>query len=216
MAYSFFGMALLGLGVAAGSLLLDPTGSAPVAQAAPDAHVRLAQNAAGDTAPVTDAPDGEAVVPAPLSSSQLPGGANSLQEGYQDWQVVCAAVDEGRQCAMIQQQSDERSGQRVLAVELTREEGATQGTLVLPFGLDLAHGAQLRIDEQEPMDTLPFSTCLPAGCLVPLPLNDTTLEALRTGKTLSINLRSQDSQDLAFSVSLNGFPQALDRIVELN
>lgn len=46
-------------------------------------------------------------------SSTLPGGASSLQETYQDWQVACVMVDKGRTCTMAQQQA-RKTGQRVL------------------------------------------------------------------------------------------------------
>lgn len=200
------GIVLAGLCVAAGTLLLDVAGPTPatahISQPTSDAHVSLALNEVGD--------------PAPLSSSQPPSRPDSLQEGYQDWQVVCASDDEGRQCAVIQQQADGRTKQRMLAVELTHQNGATQGALILPFGLDLTNGVQLRIDEQEHLEMLPFSTCLPGGCMVPLNLDEDNLAAMRSGQTIAINVRSHDSQDVAFSVSLQGFSQAWDRIRDLD
>src|SRR5215207_3100437 len=56
--------------------------------------------------------------PAPVSTSQLPGGATSLQETYSDWIVRCSASGGLKICALSQQQTDSKSGHRILAVEV--------------------------------------------------------------------------------------------------
>lgn len=38
----------------------------------------------------------------------------------------------------------------------------------MPFDLKLDQGTTVAIDEHTPLPALRFSTCLPAGCLVPL------------------------------------------------
>lgn len=109
--------------------------------------------------------------------------------------------------------------QRVLAAGLTAAEegGAANGVLVLPFGLRLDSGVRLAIDEGVQLDPLRFSTCLPAGCIVPLAFDAATVTALRAGTSASVSVTANDSgQELAFSISLNGFASALDRVAGLN
>lgn len=161
-----------------------------------------------------------AVTPAALaqdtSSSSLPGGASSLQETYQDWRVACRLIEATKRCALSQQQA-RQDGQRVLAIELQAgaDNGVT-GNLILPFGLLLDAGVTLQIDEQPAMAPLPFRTCLPAGCAVPITLDQAEVDALRAGTTLNLTAKAGDTeQDLALAISLNGFSTALDRIVEL-
>src|SRR5262245_19379174 len=97
----------------------------------------------------------------------LPGGASSLTETHGDWTVACALQDKALRCGLSQQQSDPKSRQRMLAVELAlAADGKADGALVLPFGLALDKGVVPRIDDGKPMQTLPFRTCLPAGCIV--------------------------------------------------
>ncbi|MBN9047563.1 MAG: invasion associated locus B family protein [Rhizobiales bacterium] len=64
----------------------------------------------------------------PLALAQatpfLPGGASSLQETYQDWQVACRIANGTRLCAISQQQT-QQNGQRVLAIELAAPRGST-------------------------------------------------------------------------------------------
>ncbi|RVA11946.1 invasion associated locus B family protein [Mesorhizobium sp. M7A.F.Ca.US.002.01.1.1] len=144
--------------------------------------------------------------------SGLPGGATSLQESYQDWNLICQTSGSTVACAVSQQQT-QQNGQRVMAVELRRNSDATlAGNLVLPFGLQLDAGATLQIDDSQPLEALRFSTCLPAGCIAPLTLDEGTVAALRAGSVLKIKVRSTDQKDVVLSVPLKGLAPALDRL----
>ncbi|HEX5500433.1 MAG TPA: invasion associated locus B family protein [Thermomicrobiales bacterium] len=142
----------------------------------------------------------------------LPGGATSLRETYQAWQVACAVQDKTKHCALLQQQT-EKNGLKVLTIQLTptADRGAS-GTLILPFGLLLSSGVKFQIDDKPAVDPLPFRTCLPAGCVVPLTFNAAILKMLRAGTVLKlIATQSANGQPFTFSVSLKGFAPALDR-----
>lgn len=148
---------------------------------------------------------------ASAQESTLPGGASSLQEAYQDWSLTCQGTPK-IVCSVSQQQS-QQNGQRVLAVELGKGEGGVvSGNLVLPFGLQLDSGAALQIDEGQVGEPMRFSTCLPAGCLVPLSFDANAITNLRTGTALKIKVKSADQKDLTLSVSLKGLAAALDRL----
>jgi invasion protein IalB len=143
----------------------------------------------------------------------LPGGASSLQEAYQDWSLACQSTP--RACVVSQQQA-QQNGQRVMAIELQRGEADNvSGNLVLPFGLLLDAGVTLQIDDGQAREPLRFSTCLPAGCLVPLGFDPEAVAALRVGTVLKINVKSADQKDVALSVSLKGLSAALDRLEAL-
>ena len=149
----------------------------------------------------------------------LPGGATSLNETHGDWRVQCATGTEPASaavtCSVLQEQTDNRSGQRVLAVQMIPSDGGTTGTLILPFGLALDNGVTLAVDEQAPMAPLRFSTCLPAGCLVPLTLDAATTEALRSGTSLKIAVTALGGEQANLTVSLNGLAGGLDRAAAL-
>ncbi|CDX33679.1 Invasion protein B homolog BAB1_0368 [Mesorhizobium sp. SOD10] len=145
----------------------------------------------------------------------LPGGASSLQETYQDWSLTCQSNASNVVCAISQQQT-QQNGQRILAVELRHNaDDSLAGTLILPFGLLLEAGATLQVDDGQPLEPLRFSTCLPAGCVVPLSFDEQTASALRAGSVLKVKLRSTDQKDLTLSVSLKGLAPALDRLKTL-
>lgn len=149
----------------------------------------------------------------------LPGGATSLREGYGDWVVSCAIATQNgasrKVCSLSQQQTNTQSHQRILALQLQPKASAVAGTLLLPFGLDLAKGVTLQIDGGAVMASLPFRTCLPAGCLVGLDFNAKSVAALRAGTNLKVNVFPVNGQAMTLSVSLNGFPKALDRTIAL-
>jgi len=148
----------------------------------------------------------------------LPGGATTLNETHGDWTVACTTPEGNVRCAISQIQINSQNRQRVLTVELTATEGgnAASGTLVMPFGLALDQGVVLSIDEGEFLPPLRFSTCLPAGCLVPLTFNADAVTAMRAGTALKVKAAANDSgQEVNFSISLSGFTSALARAAEL-
>ncbi len=146
----------------------------------------------------------------------LPGGASSLQETYDDWVVSCVQR-EGKHC-LLQHRQNQQNGQRILAIEVVAgADGTTAaGTLVLPFGLALDAGVSLQVDEKPAQAPLRFSTCLPAGCVVPLSFDDAFLAALRTGTTLKTMVKAADANEpISFSVPMKGFSAAFDRVAAL-
>ncbi|OYR20174.1 invasion associated locus B family protein [Brucella thiophenivorans] len=149
-------------------------------------------------------------------AAPLPGGASTLQETYDDWTVSCQSQKEATICAIRQDQNSSQTGQRVLTAELRNIAGGKiEGVLLMPFGLDLAKGAALKIDEATGPN-LAFSTCLPQGCLAPVSFDAKQSAALKAGSNLNVTTTAlSPSQPVAFKVSLKGFGAALDRIVAL-
>jgi invasion protein IalB len=149
-------------------------------------------------------------------ASSLPGGATSLRETYDDWVVACAVPQSGKTCAMQQELKAQQTGQRVLAIELQPKGAGAAGTLVLPFGLALANGASLQIDDGAAGTPLRFSTCLPAGCIVSLDLDAKMLAGLRKGTALNVKVTPADGgAETQLAISLKGFASAFDRTAAL-
>jgi invasion protein IalB len=159
-----------------------------------------------------------ATVPSTAKSAQpLPGGANSVEEAHGDWRVACARPDGQMHCSLSQQMLDRDSHQRIVAIELTPHlAGGTEGTLVLPFGLALDQGVTLQIDDGPVSPAMRFRTCLPAGCVVVLTLDNASITNLKTGRLLVIKAVGDNTQNLAFPMSLKGFAGAFDRTTDLS
>ncbi len=110
---------------------------------------------------------------------------------------------------------DKPSSQRILAIELRPVSGGIEGTLVLPFGLELAKGASFQIDDGQVGAPVAFRTCLPIGCTVPVTFDGSTVTALRSGTALKIKTTRDGGDELLLSISLKGFGGALDRTIAL-
>lgn len=148
--------------------------------------------------------------------SPLPGGASALNETYKDWRVTCVQQGTTKRCALSQTQA-QQNGQRLLVVELGAPAGNTvTGTLVLPFGLALDSGIGLQIDDKTAGQSLRVRTCLPGGCLVNLTFDAAMLVALRAGTALKIKAVADDGVAASFSIPLQGFGTALDRVGALS
>jgi invasion protein IalB len=158
-------------------------------------------------------------MPASADDTGLPGGATSLREAHGDWAVSCSVQTANskttKACALSQELTDRKSGQRVLAIEVRPAGTAADGTLVLPFGLALAKGATLQIDDGQASSALAFRTCLPAGCVVPVNFDTKMLAALRSGAALKVKATRDGGGDVQFSLSLKGFGGAFDRTATL-
>lgn len=149
------------------------------------------------------------------AQAQLPGGAQSVAETYQDWQMVCTQPQGGKRCVVGQQQTDAKAGQRILAVELQPQGDKAEGILLLPFGLTLDKGVSLRIGEAELGPGLRFKTCLLQGCVVPLSLDAKMLAALRKANAVTVNAFGDGEHPTTFTISLKGFGAAIDRAATL-
>lgn len=109
-----------------------------------------------------------------------------------------------------------QNGQRVLAIELSAPAGNTvSGTLVLPFGLALDSGVVFQIDEKPAMALVRFRTCVLVCCLVNGSFDAATIVALRPGTVLKVKATVDGGAAMPFSVSLQGFGTALDRVATL-
>ncbi|WP_176083022.1 invasion associated locus B family protein [Martelella sp. HB161492] len=146
--------------------------------------------------------------------AELPGGANSLNETYQDWQVNCVSGEKGVQCAMTQKQLDKDSGRTVLSLELmSTQDGILRGVIVMPFGLAVTQGATVSIDDQTTGKKYDFSTCLPQGCLVPVSLDKDMIDKMKSGTKLNVSgTVVNNGKTVTIAASLSGFTAAMNRL----
>lgn len=152
----------------------------------------------------------EAVVPT------LSGGASQVTEVFGDWQVICGAVAELRNCVLSQEQLLD-DGRRLILVNLAPgSSGDYAVSMIVPFGLLIAEGLTASVD-QKPLNAsaLKFHSCQPVGCLVEASFGSADLQALRAGKEWSLSGVADDGQNYVFQLSLAGLTAAMDRGVAL-
>jgi invasion protein IalB len=151
------------------------------------------------------------------TNETLPGGASSVQETFGAWSVSCRIAEGRKICTFSQVRGNQQTGQRSFAIELRPpRDGKTEGMLVLPFGLALAAGVNLSIDDKPLGQTIPFSTCVPDGCIVPVSFPAVATDAIKNAKAMTIMATpSGNAEPVAFAVSLEGFTAAHARVSDL-
>jgi len=153
--------------------------------------------------------------------AQLAGGASNLTEKHGDWTVNCAVRTqpdnaEAIVCAFSQQQfAAGQTRQRALAIELRPDGSGVKGTLALPFGLALEPGVTYQLDEGQSGAAQYFRTCLPIGCLIDIAFDSQVVASLKVGDALKVKAVADGGQQMMFSISLNGFSSAHDRVLAL-
>ncbi|GHE05534.1 invasion protein [Allgaiera indica] len=157
---------------------------------------------------------------APAQSRALPGGASSLNEVHGDWTVRCrVTAKDGAQttaCAMSQQQSDRKTRRLALEISLVPlAQGGARGVIVMPFGLSVTKPIQLSVKDRPIGKPRWFSTCIPAGCLVPLDLSAAAIKAVSDGAKLRIEATAGDGRPFRVDAPLKGFASAYGRTADL-
>ncbi len=179
---------------------------------------------AQDVAPEAGDPDAGGLAGSDIAGPALQKGKPpALKENYGDWAVGCTSARPIKNCFLSQMQVNKENRQRVFAVELSVPKPNTaDGLVILPFGLDVARGVTLVLDDGKPGDKIDFRTCVPVGCLVPLSFDTAYISKLMQAKTLKIaayaveGAKADSSRPVSFTISLTGFGRALARTTELS
>ncbi len=146
---------------------------------------------------------------------------SSMQEVYGDWSVNCGLTGaEGaktRVCQMSQELRRKETNQLVLAIGISPgdDKVGAKTTVIAPFGLTLADGLRIELDEAELMKGS-FATCVPAGCVVEIPLSNDVIKSLASGKTATaVTTIKASGEPMRTDFSLNGFATAWNRLLDL-
>ena len=164
----------------------------------------------------------EATAPATQNEFVALEGPSAVSETYQDWVINCQQLrqEDGaavRNCAMSQELRQASNNQLVLMVSIAPPVNGNvpRATIVAPFGLDLSQGVGVVIDGND-IATVPFITCMPAGCIAEIDLEPAMLDKLQSGETAQVVLLPRQSdKPLLLSISLAGFTNAWNRLNEL-
>lgn len=142
--------------------------------------------------------------------------SKTVTERFKSWTVTCVEA-ETRSCQMTQELVQKETGKRLSAVVVeTGRDGDAVLTVLTPFGLAFAEGLQVSIDNAEP-GRADFLTCMPSGCIVPVPLEADILERIRAGNTLTVSgATAATGKPVRIEFALTGSAAALARLLELS
>ncbi|WP_293777557.1 invasion associated locus B family protein [uncultured Oxalicibacterium sp.] len=150
---------------------------------------------------------------ASANASAAPAWKQKAKHG--NWEVICAKVGEKDTCQAIQlletknEKDPQAAGQRVLRLVAQKGPEGMVFSFELPFGIDLRPGIVYQVDGGAET-TLPFLTCIPAGCLVSMALTDPVKKQLTGGKQMKVGFRPLGSEKvMVLDVKLDGLGKAL-------
>lgn len=190
-------------------------GSYAVASAAIDAG---SLSLGGPMLTATQTATVEAAQNAITSANETPASPDEFTERFGDWAVECRVRSAVRNCMMGQYQENPDTGKTVVAIEISlKENGVHKVVLLLPLGVNLNGGVQVKFDDKIVADHAPYATCLDLGCLVPFEASTAAIEQLKHAQKLQLTPSVFMSNAApSFNISLRGFEAAWQRLYVLN
>jgi invasion protein IalB len=103
--------------------------------------------------------------------------------------------------------------QRVATASFMRVVGetGTEAVFLLPYEVSRQNEVSLSVDDTV-LGTLSWQSCDANGCYAGGPVEDTWLQAMRSGNQLSAALVARDGREITFSFALDGFTRAADML----
>ena len=206
--------------VAAFALLAVPAAQAqapaPTAPAAPKAPAKK------PAAPKAPAQPAQAPAPAPQQAPAAQAGpppAEIPQLVYSPWTKFCGPppntpnAANGKLVCFTGKDARTEAGMPVVAAALIEMDGEPTKTfrITLPFGLAVARGTRIIIDQNQPLQ-MPFMTCagLSAnmGCIAQYEGTADLLNQLKKGQMLTIQALNLNEQVVSFPLALAEFAKA--------
>ncbi len=192
----------------------EPAGEAPAAEAPHKPAPKPVRRAAPKPAPAPKAEAAPAPVTAPTGA--WPNGASAVSEVYGDWTISCTRENEKRQCQLSQAQGVAQTGQRRFSIELNPpQEGRSNGLLLMPLGLSIEPGVTFKLDDATLGKGAPYTSCVQAGCIVPISFPTVATDAMKTAVNLRVTGTKPNGEADTITVPLAGFAAALARMSQL-
>ncbi|OAS26518.1 invasion associated locus B family protein [Methylobacterium platani] len=194
----------------------EPAGEAPASEApAPKpAHKPAPRRPAPKPAPAPKAEAAPAAVAPP--NGAWPNGASAVSEVYGDWTISCTRENEKRQCQLSQAQGVAQTGQRRFSIELNApQDGRSNGLLLMPLGLSIEPGVTFKLDDATLGKGAPYTSCVQAGCIVPISFPTVATDAMKTAVNLRVTGTKPNGEVETLTVPLAGFAAALARMSQL-
>ncbi|SEP27059.1 Invasion protein IalB, involved in pathogenesis [Methylobacterium sp. ap11] len=192
----------------------EPAVEAPAAEAPHKAAPKPVRRPAPKPAPAPKAEAAPPVVAAPVGA--WPNGASAVSEVYGDWTISCTRENEKRQCQLSQAQGVAQTGQRRFSIELNPpQDGRSNGLLLMPLGLSIEPGVTFKLDDATLGKGAPYTSCVQAGCIVPISFPTVATDAMKTAVNLRVTGTKPNGEADTITVPLAGFAAALARMAQL-
>ena len=137
--------------------------------------------------------------------------AHAQQASSPEWIKVCTKVGESDICN-VQYNLLTAQGQLITGVNLLTSTGKVKRRIfqiAVPTGRYIPEGIKMKIDDG-PLNTLPYSLCLPNRCIAETQLSDGLVKALKGGGKIELTSTNFRTQKNPVNVTLKGFTAAFD------
>jgi invasion protein IalB len=173
---------------------------APPAQTAPAQPAQPAPPAAGS--------------PAPVQPQQAQGPVRiDLLPTQNDWTKVCGKDQAANKeiCYTTRDFSAQADQPPVLALAVydVKGEDTRIVRLLMPVGLMLRPGFRFAVDKGTSVDGA-FEICFPNGCFAEARVKGVTIDQMKKGTEMSVDVKNQVNNLVTFGVPLAGFGKAFD------
>jgi invasion protein IalB len=124
---------------------------------------------------------------------------------------------EKKQCEIFQRIDMKKNSMRVaeFAIGFPQEKGlasdAARGVVILPLGILLEQGAEMKIDDGRPL-AFKSRFCTNAGCFAYITLSRKTLDSMKKAKAATFSFKTADGRKVNLIMGLGSFEKALGEI----
>ena len=168
-------------------------------------------------------PAAKPAAPAQPAQSQPQGGPGGqapqgpmvvdLQSAQADWTKVCGKDQSaGKEvCYTTRDFGTQADQPPVLAVAVYDVKGEEQKIVrfLMPIGLMLRPGFRFTVDKGATIEGS-YEICFPNGCFAEAKVKQATIDTLKKGTALNVQVRNGVGAEVAFKVPLDGFGKAYD------
>lgn len=174
--------------------------------------------------PKTDAKPGAAPAPKPAGAAPA-GQAAAGEENKSSWVKLCekapSLADENKDgkadgkelkvCLTHHERIDGNTGLVLVSAALRQVEGQPKEALMImvPLGMALPPGAQVKVDENEPIK-LVYTLCHASGCTAEAEASKEVVDQIKKGKQLVVAAINLAGKPIGFPVPLGGFGPAYE------
>lgn len=146
-------------------------------------------------------------------------GPQRTSATYGDWIVRCEIPEGQTQKTCDMEQLAQMQGQTNpisrIAIPLPIKGQEAKLIVQLPVNVSLAGGVKIEVDPKDRGLTIPFTRCVPAGCLAEAALKEEEIRRFRAetqpGKML---YKNAGEQPVTIPLSFKGFGQAFDALIK--
>ncbi len=139
----------------------------------------------------------------------------AVRSTHGDWQLVCDTPPgaQAERCFLRQNVEAEDRPNVALTVIVLKlaDTKAPRLRVMAPLGVLLPFGLGLKVDDQD-VGRVGFARCMPSGCLADVPIEDTLMSKLTTGKSALFVIADTAEEGIGVPVSLNGFKDGYDKL----